>query len=199
MGVARERDSPSRSTKARARRRGHGDASAIESPSVSPSFPRHLAVRDATVAGLTALLWAADFALRPTDGALPVAVGVATGLFTALTGFLAHEYGHLAASLATGARVSYPRSALSTLLFHFDSAQNDRRQFFAMSFGGYGATLVAVGAIAALAPLDAWSGRVALGLAGAGTLVTFALEVPITVRVWRGAPLPSGVAYRPYE
>ena len=43
---------------------------------MSASLPRHLAVRDATVALLTALLWAADFALRPTDGALPVAVGV---------------------------------------------------------------------------------------------------------------------------
>lgn len=163
------------------------------------AFPRHLAVRDATIAVATALLWGADAALRSSGGPVALGVGVATGLFTALTGFLAHEYGHLAASLATGARVSYPRSVFSTLLFHFDSAQNDRRQFFAMSFGGYGATLVAVGAIAALAPLDAWSGRVALGLAGAGTLVTFALEVPITVRVWRGAPLPSGVAYRPYE
>jgi hypothetical protein len=166
---------------------------------VASPFPRFLAVRDATVAVVTGLLWSADAALRPGGGALAVGVGVATGLFTALAGFLAHEYGHLAASLAAGARVSYPRSPLSTLLFHFDSAQNDRRQFFAMSFGGYGATLVAVGAIAALAPLDAWSGRVALALAGAGTLVTFALEVPITLRVWRGAPLPSGAAYRPHE
>jgi len=43
------------------------------------------------------------------------------------------------------------------------------------------------------------AGVVSLGLAGVGTLVTFVLEVPITVRVWRGAPLPLDTAYRPHE
>lgn len=162
------------------------------------SFPRFLAVRDALVLAATAALWALDATTRGDPGPASIAVGALTGLSTAVAGFLAHEYGHLAASLGTGAHVSYPSSPLSTLLFHFDSARNDRRQFFAMSLGGYAATLVAVAAIAGLCPLDAWSGRVALGLAGVGTLVTFALELPITVRVWRGAPLPSGVAYRPH-
>jgi hypothetical protein len=158
--------------------------------------PRHLLVRDAAVFGLTAGLWWFDARARGGAGALPVVVGVLAGVAAAACGFLLHEYGHLGASLATGATVSYPPSPFSALLFHFDSARSDRRQFFAMSFGGYGATLVAVAALAAFAPLDAWSGRVALALAGLGSLVTFALEVPITVRVWRGAPLPSGVAYR---
>jgi hypothetical protein len=68
-----------------------------------------------------------------------------------------------------------------------------------MSFGGYGATVLAVAAIALLCPLDAWSGRVALGLAGLGAVLTFVLEVPITLRVWRGGELPLGVAYRPHQ
>lgn len=163
------------------------------------SFPRHLALRDVLIVSTAAVLWWLDGAVRLQGGAPSIAVGVLTGLVTAYVGFLAHEYGHLAASLATGAEVSYPARALSSLLFHFDSARNDRRQFFAMSFGGYGATLLAVAAIALLCPLDRWSGRVALGLAAIGALLTFVLEVPITLRVWRGGALPLGVAYRPHQ
>lgn len=162
-------------------------------------FPKHLALRDLLVVTSTFGLWWLDGSLRAEASAASVIVGILTGLATAYVGFLAHEYGHLAASLATGAQVSYPASAFSSLLFHFDSARNDRRQFFAMSLGGYVATVLAIAAIAILCPLDAWSGRVALGLAGLGALLTFALELPITFRVWRGGPLPLGVAYRPYE
>ncbi|MFO0596135.1 MAG: hypothetical protein U0228_12540 [Myxococcaceae bacterium] len=155
--------------------------------------PAHLWLRDVAIVALTALAWWLDVHWRG------VGTAIAAGGLTALSGFLAHEYGHLAASLLTGARVSYPRSPASTLLFHFDSARNDRRQFMWMSFGGYAATAVAVGLIAWLAPLDAWSGRIALGLAGVGMLVTFVLEVPITLRVARGAPLPLDAAYRPHD
>jgi hypothetical protein len=42
------------------------------------------------------------------------------------------------------------------------------------------------------------SGRLAIGLAWAGVLATFVLELPITLRVLRGAPLPTGSAYRPH-
>lgn len=159
------------------------------------SLPIHLALRDVLIISATAALWWLD---RSTGGS-SILLGILTGVATAYVGFLAHEYGHLAASLATKSTVSYPASIFSSLLFHFDSAKNDRRQFFAMSFGGYGATLVAVAFIALLCPLDAWSGRIALGLAGLGTIVTFVLEVPITVRVWRGGALPQGLAYRPHQ
>jgi hypothetical protein len=147
--------------------------------------PRHLLVRDLIVVALTAAAWWFD-------------TGVVAGVLTAVCGFLAHEYGHLWASLASGAKVTFPRSPLSTLLFHFDSASNTRRQFLWMSLGGYAASAVAVTAIALLVPFDAWSGRVALALAGVGTFVTLVLEVPITVRVVRGAPLPMEAAYRPH-
>jgi len=158
-------------------------------------IPAYLVVRDVLLVALTAAAWWLD--ARFGRASLPV--GVLAGVLTAVTGFLAHEYGHLAASLASGAQVTYPRSALSTLLFHFDSARNDRRQFLWMSLGGYAATALAVGLIAVLAPLEATSGRTALLLAAGGMVVTFVLEVPITVGVLRGGPLPLGVAYRPHE
>ncbi len=160
--------------------------------------PLQLVVRDVALFALCGVAW--WFEPRFRDGsAVGWAMALVTGGLTAFVGFLMHEYGHLGASLATGAKVSYPRTPLTALIFHFDSAQNDRRQFMWMSLGGYVATLLAVGLIIVLCPLDAWSGRVSLGLAGVGTLVTFVLEVPITVRVWRGAPLPLDTAYRPHE
>lgn len=160
--------------------------------------PFHLVARDLAAVVALGVAWWVEPGFR--DGsALGWSVAVVTGVLTAFVGFLMHEYGHLAASLATGAKVSYPRTPVTALIFHFDSAQNDRRQFMWMSMGGYVATLIAVALIVALCPLDAWSGRISLLLAGAGTVVTFVLEVPITVRVWRGAPLPLETAYRPHE
>jgi len=100
--------------------------------------------------------------------------------------------------LWSGSAVRYPRRLLTPLLFHLDSVENDRRQFFCMSGAGYVATAIGVGLIVLVVPHDAWSGRIAIGLAGLGALVTFVLEVPITLRVARGGELPLGEAYRPY-
>lgn len=148
--------------------------------------PRHLFLRDLTIIALTAGAWVFER-------------GAVAGVLTAVCGFLAHEYGHLWASLATGAKVTFPPSPLSTLLFHFDSARNTRRQFLWMSFGGYFASAIAVTMIVLLVPLGEWSGRIALALAAIGMLVTLVLEIPITWRVWRGAPLPLDAAYRPHD
>lgn len=159
--------------------------------------PRRLIARDLAVVAATLLAWSADTTLRGREGALPVAVGVAAGVLAALSGFLAHEWGHLAGSLLSGSRVHYPGRLLAPLLFHFDAAENDRRQFLWMSIGGYAATLAMVVLYLAILPRDCWSGRTGLLLLGGGALATFVLELPITARVLRGAPLPDGFAYRP--
>lgn len=159
--------------------------------------PRHLVVRDLAVLAATALAWLLDARLRAEAGVTPVAVGVAAGVLAAVSGFLGHEWGHLAGSLASGSRVHYPGRVLAPLLFHFDAAHNDRRQFLWMSFGGYAATLVLVTIYALVLPRGAWSGRVGLLLTVAGTVATFVLEMPITVRALRGEALPDGFAYRP--
>lgn len=160
--------------------------------------PPHLVVRDVLAVAAMSLAWWFEPGFR--DGAaLGWVIAIGTGLLTAVVGFLGHEYGHLAASLATGSQVSYPSSPFSTLLFHFDSSKNDRRQFLWMSMGGYTASVIGVVLIVGLCPHEAWSGRIAMLLAAAGLVVTFVLEVPITVRVVRGAPLPLDAAYRPYQ
>jgi membrane-associated protease RseP (regulator of RpoE activity) len=120
-----------------------------------------------------------------------------TGFFTALVGFLLHEWAHLAGALATGSKVHYPNRVLAPLLFHFDTEENDRAQFLAMSYGGYVGSAIGTLAILLFAPLDTLAGRTALGLAVVGGIVTAVAEVPTTVRVLRGGPLPTGYAFVP--
>jgi hypothetical protein len=166
-------------------------------------MPRTTILRDLSLLTLTALLFWQDALSRHAvaEGASPSLsasiLGVAAGVSAALAGFLLHEWGHLAGALAAGSFVHYPNRLLAPLLFHFDTARNDRRQFLWMSWGGYGASALGLLLIAWLVPREALSGRVALGLAGLGLAVTLVAEVPITTRVLRGAPLPTGYAYGP--
>jgi len=156
---------------------------------------RRLILRDAFVALLTSATWTVDARLRHEHSARAIAVSIVTGLLTGVCGYLAHEWGHLAASLGSGSVVHYPPPGRSPLSFHFDSARNTRTQFYWMSAGGYLASLVGLALIVAFVPHDGWSGWIAMGVAAAGTLATFVLEIPTTVGVARGAPLPTGFAY----
>lgn len=155
-----------------------------------------VAGRDLAVAALTLALLALDARLRVAgDGsALAVVVGASAGTLLTLSAFLVHEWGHLVAAVASGALVSRP-PGLSPYLFFYDTASSTRAQFLWMSAGGYVATALALPVIVAWADLGAVSGVVALALTIVGVGITLALEVPTTVRVWRGAPLPAGGVY----
>jgi hypothetical protein len=158
--------------------------------------PRTTILRDLAALTVAALLWWLD-ATGPRDGGIrSMAIATGAGIGAAIAGFLLHEWGHLAGALVVGSRVHFPDRVLAPLLFHFDTVRNDRRQFLWMSYGGYAASALGVGAIVALAPLGRWSGQLALGLAGLGTLITLIAEIPTTVRVHCGAPLPQGYAFQ---
>ena len=155
------------------------------------------ALRDLAIVLLIAGAWALEVSLRGGSGAGPWIVRVIAGVGAALAGFLLHEWGHLAGAWLGGAVFHFPERLTSPFLFYFDVKASSRRAFLWMSMGGYIASAVALAALAWWLPWEAFAGRLALGLAAAGILVTFALEVPTTVRVARGAPLPrSGPAYR---
>jgi hypothetical protein len=162
------------------------------------AIPRQLVVRDLALLALTVLTWRLDERLHAAGGAFAIVAAILAGVLTAAVGFLTHEWGHLSASLLTGSVVSYPRSIFSSLLFHFESERNDRRQFYWMSAGGYLASIVGMLLIVAFVP-HRLSGYIAIGLAALGALATFVLEVPITLRVMRGASLPTGSAYRAHD
>lgn len=159
-------------------------------------MPRTSILRDLAAVFLAALLWWLDVTGPRAGGIRSMAIATGAGISAAVVGFLLHEWGHLAGALLVGSRVHFPDRVLAPLLFHFDTVRNDRRQFLWMSYGGYAASVVGVVAIVALAPLHRWSGQVALGLAGLGTLVTMIAEIPTTVRVHRGSPLPTGYAFQ---
>lgn len=158
-------------------------------------MPRRTLTRDALLVLLAIAAWSLEPSHRGASGAAAWVLTTTAGLLTVVVAFLLHEWGHLLGSLATGSRVFYPNTFTTPLLFHFDSATNDRRQFLWMSYGGYLASLVALAAILLFVPLDAWSGRVAIVLTAIGLAVTFVAEVPTTLRVLRGAALPSGYAF----
>jgi hypothetical protein len=153
------------------------------------------ALRDTLLLALTAGLVALD-ASHADRGALGLALGVTTGLLVPYVGFLVHEWGHLAGTLLSGGRAHPPQSLATFFLFFFDVEASTRRQFLAMSYGGYLATLGVIAALAAWIDPSRTSGQLALVLSVIGIGVTFAREVPTTWRVARGGALPTGGVYR---
>lgn len=164
-------------------------------PAESGRVPWVSVARDLSIAAATALVWWLQ-ASETLAGRAQLAASVAAGVLLTIVGFLVHEWGHLAGSLATNSRVHFPNRVAAPLLFHFEVEHNDRRQFLWMSYGGYAGSLVGLALIGAVARPEALSGKIALALAGLGTLATFIAEVPTTIRVARGAPMPNGYAFK---
>ena len=154
------------------------------------------AARDGViVAGTLGLWWLDGSARAQPASAGTVVLAVLTGLGTALCGFLMHEWGHLLGAVLARSKVEFP-ALHSLFLFKFDVLHNGRREFLAMSYGGYAASALSVLVLALVLPRDALSGLVGLGASVLGVLATVLLELPTTVRVYRGAPLPAeGVVY----
>lgn len=150
------------------------------------------ALRDLLVIAMMLVAWWAEGRWAGVTGTL---LAVAAGVLTTVVAFIAHEWGHLVGCWLSGARVHAADRLLSVLLFSFNVKHNDRRQFLALSWGGYLASLLALGAIALTVPTDRLAGWVTWSLTAVGLVVTFVLEVPTTIRVMRGAPLPRGIAY----
>lgn len=159
------------------------------------------AVRDIALLAGCLLLW--QYTLQQQAMGLnswlsvPLQAGVA--LLTTLVAFLLHEWGHLLGALAFRAKVHAPRRWYELFLFHFDGRSNTARQFIAMSIGGFIASGIAVAVLLAALPLDTLAGVLALAFGALGVLATFVLEFPTTWRVMRGAPLPTGFVYEPFE
>lgn len=153
--------------------------------------------RDLGLAGamLALVVWDAAQRMDGEAGALAWIVGGACGVMVTLVSFLAHEWGHLLGAVASGGRVERPRRLATPFLFHYDTARSTRAQFLWMSAGGYLASSLCLAGVVGWADPASVSGLVALALTGIGVAVTLALEVPTTVRVARGAPLPTGGVY----
>jgi hypothetical protein len=148
-----------------------------------------LGVRDLLVLGLAISLVLVDVRARTAglDGAPSLALALAAGVAVTLSAFHAHEWGHYLGARLAGARPRPGRTLRTLFLFELDESECSREQWLAMSAGGYVASVIALGVIASIVDLSAWSGRITMVLVGLGVLATFLLEIPITVRVYRRA------------
>ncbi len=158
-------------------------------------LPLQLLVRDLLMVGATLGLWICSRQLDGQTGALATSVAIAAGMMTAVSGYLAHEWGHLCGALLRGSVVELPKGVFAVFLFKFNSEQNNREQFLWMSMGGFVASALVIALLLSLLSFDRLADQVALGLTLAGVIATLVLEVPPAVRVYRGADLPRGAAY----
>ena len=159
---------------------------------------QRLLVRDLLITLLCACLWWLESRAVPTGPAGAV-LSVLAGLSTGLLGFLVHEWGHALGSKLSGATFYYADHLASPFLFFFDTSASSKRQFVAMSMGGYAGSALALVASLAFLPRVTLAGQVGLAIVGLGVVATLVAEVPTTVRVARGGPMPGGYVYRSEE
>ena len=148
-----------------------------------------LLLRDIALLALTVLLWQL---YRPFAGRHDVAaIGMAalTAFATVVSGFLAHEWGHLLGALSRRSTVALAPRLSSVFLFQFDAGRNSREQFLAMSAGGFAASIAVVALPLLLLSFDGLADRIALTLTALGVAATLVIEVPGAVRVYRGEPI----------
>lgn len=158
-------------------------------------IPLHMLIRDAliVVASFLLLAWSHRLQDGDADGAVPIAW--IAGVLLSLCGYLVHEWGHLAGCLLSRSVVHFPPTPLAVLLFRYDTGLNDQRQFLAMFFGGFVASVFIVGVYFAMLEWRYLADRIALSLTTLGVLATFVLEIPEGWGVYRGKALPRGAAF----
>ena len=155
-----------------------------------PFPPARLWLRDLAVLGGVAGLLHVERAEHAAGAEPSLILQIAAGAGLVLAAALLHEWGHLLGSLLTRSEIRYASSPWTLLFFDFDTDANDRRQFLAMSVGGYLGSLLGLALIAAVAPLDRLPGWIAMGVGSLGVIATIVIEMPTTLRVWRGAEPP---------
>ena len=160
-----------------------------------PPAALRLFLRDVLIAASCGCLW--WLALRgDVSGVGGKVLSVLAGLSTGVVAFLGHEWGHALGAKLSGATIYFADRVTSPFLFFFDTAASTKSQFIAMSFGGYITSALAAVLALALLPREQLAGQVGLAIVGLGILATFVAEVPTTIRVARGAPMPRGYVYR---
>jgi hypothetical protein len=149
-----------------------------------------LLARDLGIAGAAALLWILTAQRSAAADPLGDLAGLVTGVLVGIFAFLLHEWGHWLGAVATGSRVQPAKSLRSLFLFSFDSRQSSRRQFLALSFGGWLATLAFAFAAYAWLPPELLASRVARGMAMLSVLLVAVIEIPLVVWSLRTGRIP---------
>jgi hypothetical protein len=126
------------------------------------------------------------------------AIGLLAGLGLVITAYLAHEWGHALAALASGARIHPPHTLAHVSLFSFDTETNTTFQFAMMSLGGFAVTAIGVWFAYGWLPADPFAARVARGGITLLASITLFVEVPLLLIGLAMGRIPSVVAvFRP--
>jgi hypothetical protein len=150
-----------------------------------------LLARDLSIIALTALIWHLGAEASAHPGMRGDFAGVLAGVTIGLSAYLLHEWGHLVGALLAGSTVHPARALTSGFLFSFDSRANTRRQFLALSAGGWLATAVVLWMVYALLPAGLFASRVAAGVVTANVLLVIVIEVPLVAySLWTGRVPP---------
>lgn len=161
------------------------------------TFPR-FALRDLAIVAIALGAWwlAADHS-RDT-GPLADFTGFVAGLAVGATGFVLHEWGHLAGALASRSAVRPARRLGTPFIFHFDVRRNSLGQFLATSVGGFAATAAIVAAFHLYLPDDLLASRIARGAALFLAFLGVTLELPlVAVALVRGRAPDAAAAEGP--
>jgi len=140
-----------------------------------------LLVRDLGIVGLSAVVWRLGAVTSATPGFAGDFAGVIAGVLVGVSGYLLHEWGHLLGAVLAGSTVQPGRSLASGFLFSFDSQANTRRQFVALSLGGWLATALVLWGVYALLPDGLFASRVARGFVSGNVLLVVLIEIPLVV------------------
>jgi len=131
-------------------------------------------------------------------GVLGAAAAVAAGILASLvTGYVAHEWGHLVAAIWAGGK-AHPNALTNPQLFRFDLEENEARAYQWMGWGGNLAPWLVVPAALVWAPPDS-PGRAAFLLAAiAGAAFVNLTECPVLLRSLREGPVRLEVSAAVY-
>jgi hypothetical protein len=137
------------------------------------------AIRDASIAGVTAILWWALAHRSAGEGLAADLAGWVVGVMLFVCAYLAHEWSHLLGALATGSRVELGQRLASGFMFSFPAEGNRLSQFVAMSLAGFLATGLAITFYYVALPDTYLASRVARGGALFLGLLGIVLELPL--------------------
>ena len=161
----------------------------------APMFLR-LALRDLLVLTVSLAVWWAVSRLSAPGGSAWVAdfTGFLAGGLLGLSGYLLHEWGHLAAGVAAGGRLKPARSLGSGFLFSFPAEENSLRTFVVMSLGGFAVTGLLVWSFHVFLPDGLLASRVARGASLFLLFLLLVLELPLFVFALLRGAVPGAVA-----
>lgn len=140
-----------------------------------------LFARDAVIIALTAWIWRLTAGASADAGFRGDVAGVIAGVTIGVCGYLLHEWGHLVGAVVAGSAVQPGRSLAAGFLFSFDSHRNTRKQFIALSLGGWIATAFVLWGVYAWLPDGLFASRVARGFVAGNVLLVVFIEIPLVL------------------